>query len=312
MYNFSCFSLNKKNLWTRFDYLFFLEIYCLVRRRRRSMLAQVTSALESIAPFALADSSWDNVGVLLENPKPKATGRVMLTIDLTPQVLKECLDNETEVLVAYHPPIFSALKRLQMSNVKQAMVLQCAVNGVSIVSPHTALDAAVGGINDWLCDLIGLGEGLAPIEPATGDPKVRPTAATRTGYGRRMSVVAEQTIGEIVDKLKKKLALPTARVALADGKSAASPVKSVAVCAGSGSGVFRKLPAPVDLVLTGELSHHDVLALNAMGSTVVLLEHTNTERGYLSQRLAPMLREKLPGTAHVTVAKADADPLVVW
>jgi len=76
--------------------------------------------MEKIAPLSLAERSWDNVGVLVECPPlsfyapsapPPAPTRVMLTIDLTDSVMQECLNSKINVLVAYHPPIFSALKR---------------------------------------------------------------------------------------------------------------------------------------------------------------------------------------------------------
>ena len=56
-------------------------------------------------------------------------------------------------------------------------------------------------------------------------------------------------------------------------------VTSVAVCAGSGSGVLRNIP--VSLYLTGEMSHHDVLHAVQSGTNVILCDHSNTERGYL-------------------------------
>jgi len=45
----------------------------------------------------------------------------------------------------------------------------------------------------------------------------------------------------------------------------------------------------VDLFLTGEMSHHEILAANAQGTSVILCEHSNSERGYLKQVLQPKL-----------------------
>lgn len=75
-------------------------------------------------------------------------------------------------------------------------------------------------------------------------------------------------------------------------------IRTVGVCPGSGSGVLVKgtgdnLP---DLLFTGELSHHEALAVIERGSAVVALAHSNTERGYLravmSGKLAGVLREQ--------------------
>jgi putative NIF3 family GTP cyclohydrolase 1 type 2 len=87
-----------------------------------------------------------------------------------------------------------------------------------------------------------------------------------------------------------------------------SKVKTVAVCAGSGSSVLAGETA--DLYVTGEMSHHDVLNANHRGATVVLCEHSNTERGFLA-----VLRQKLTalfdGLVDVRVSERDRDPLEI-
>jgi putative NIF3 family GTP cyclohydrolase 1 type 2 len=98
--------------------------------------------MEKICPLSLAELQWDNVGLLVEAPYPRENAtRVFLTIDLTSQVLEECLsDPSTGVIISYHPPLFKSFKRLTMSDEKQSIALKCAAAGVSVYSPHTALD----------------------------------------------------------------------------------------------------------------------------------------------------------------------------
>jgi putative NIF3 family GTP cyclohydrolase 1 type 2 len=67
-------------------------------------------------------------------------------------VLSEALKNDTSIIVAYHPPIFKALQSFTLSDPLQASLLQCVAHGISVYSPHTALDSVWGGINDWLAD----------------------------------------------------------------------------------------------------------------------------------------------------------------
>lgn len=84
-------------------------------------------------------------------------------------------------------------------------------------------------------------------------------------------------------------------------------IKSVACCAGSGASVLGNCGA--DLYLTGEMSHHEVLQCTSAGSTVVLCEHSNTERGYLS-----VLKEDLESSlenVEIFVSKVDKDPLAI-
>ncbi|RCI03809.1 NGG1 interacting factor, partial [Rhizopus stolonifer] len=112
-----------------------------------SLLSKVTRCMRTIAPLELAEASWDNVGVLVEPPFPSSKqNKVLLTIDLTHQVLEEALaDPKIGTIVSYHPPIFRAMKRLTSQDVKQDIVLKAIARGVGIYSPHTACDNCVNG-----------------------------------------------------------------------------------------------------------------------------------------------------------------------
>lgn len=278
-----------------------------------ALLPRVVQAMQEIAPLSLADHSWDNVGVLLESPKPNRTNTVMLTIDLTPEVMAECLEKNVEVILAYHPPLFRPMKRLTLQDPKQRIILQAAVAGMSIFAPHTALDAAFGGINDWLASLVAGGAEYAatPIQPTSSYAPDAREAAGSTGMGRLVKLKDEVEFGAMVESLKAQLDLPTVRVALPAGWEPSHPVSTVALCAGSGSGVFRLLRRPVHVLLSGEMGHHDVLAATAAGQAVILCEHTNTERGFLRAVLQERLQAALEGTT-VLVSERDHDPLIAW
>ena len=85
-------------------------------------------------------------------------------------------------------------------------------------------------------------------------------------------------------------------------------VSSVAVGAGSGSSVLRNVRT--DLYVTGEMSHHEVLDAVYNGTSVILCDHSNTERGYLSV-LKTRLENTLESDVHVLVSTVDTDPIKV-
>lgn len=118
-------------------------------------------ALQHIAPTRLAEA-WDNVGLLVGDPAQEARG-VMLAIDYTPDVADEARTAGCDFIVAYHPPIFAPLKRLNADS----LIYDAIRRGVAIYSPHTALDVAEGGTNDLLADAVGM-TSRAPlrIQPA--------------------------------------------------------------------------------------------------------------------------------------------------
>ncbi|RNF10646.1 NGG1 interacting factor 3 [Trypanosoma rangeli] len=284
-----------------------------------SLIRQVVTAMNEIAPLCLADHSWDNVGLLVESPDTNNSGVVLLTVDLTPEVMEECRRHNAEVIVAYHPPIFTPFRRLTLADPKQRIILQTVRCGASIYSPHTSLDAAAGGINDWLASIVDRDGVCRPIQSCesvnmqdNGGSSGNDNGDAAVGIGRIVTLHQPKAMTGLVKDIKAGLGIPTVRVSLPHGWSSSTPVRSVAVCAGSGSGVFRKLKEHVDVLLSGEMGHHEVLAANAKGQAVILCEHTNTERGYLEKELLPRLQQRLQKDVRIMVSAEDRDPLVVW
>ncbi len=266
--------------------------------------ADVLAALERIAPLSLA-ASWDNVGVLVQPLQPRPVRTLLLTIDLTEPVLAEALELGADFIVCYHPPIFEPLRALTPSGPQGRALLGALEAGITLYSPHTALDAAPHGMNDWLLD--GLGHMIVrrAVEPATAFEDVGGPAV---GFGRIGELASAEPLTELVRRLKAWLDLPYVRVAAPEEHAAGLPLREVAVCPGAGGSVLSGL-RNIELYVTGEMRHHDVLALVAAGSSVILTDHTNTERGYL-QVLSARLEQALPGLA-APVSRVDRDPLRV-
>ncbi len=261
-------------------------------------LPTLLSALEIIAPLRLAED-WDNVGLLLE-PDPEAEiSRVLLTIDLTDTVVDEAIEFGAELIVSYHPPIFGGLKRLTQARPDERALLRLVNDGIAVYSPHTALDAAAGGVNDWLAKGIGKGE-TQPVAPHSTDAAL--------GAGRQISLATPTRLDSIIKRVKRHLKLDHVRVATAPEHAANIPIQSAMVCAGAGGSLLSG--KRTDLLLTGEMRHHDVLWATRTGTSVILTDHTNCERGYLPT-LSRAMRASLGTKLKVRIALSDADPLVI-
>ncbi len=142
-------------------------------------LSDLQACVARIAPEKLA-APWDNAGLILGDPAwVLGPGPILLTIDLTSAVLEEVAAVNASAVVAYHPPIFSAMKRFTPADRAGMTVLEFAARRVGIVSPHTALDAAPNGLADWLleqcapkaADITDRGA-LQPYMPASSSFKV--------------------------------------------------------------------------------------------------------------------------------------------
>ncbi len=131
--------------------------------KRPLKVRELAAALTAIAPETLA-ADWDNVGLLAGDPASQCE-RVLLTIDLTAAVLQEARELGVNAIVAYHPPIFCPLKRVVATDPTTGFLHDAIRHSIALLSPHTALDAVAGGVNDWLAE--GLGDGTRwPIESA--------------------------------------------------------------------------------------------------------------------------------------------------
>ena len=136
-----------------------------------------------------------------------------------------------------------------------------------------------------------------------------------TGQGRLCTLHSSVTLSALINRIKSHLNLKHVRLAVAHTvmPQQVSPLEShiqtVALCAGSGASVLRGIEA--DVYLTGEMSHHEVLDAVSHGVHVILCEHSNTERGFLTEfksKLNVLLDEKV----NILVSSCDMDPLQVF
>lgn len=137
----------------------------------------LVDALERLAPPHLA-GGWDNTGLLLGDPADELAGPVLVTIDLTDAVAREAVERGCSAVVAYHPPIFHPLRSLAATN-REGRTLTALVRGGvrAVYSPHSALDAAEGGMNDWLLDrCLDAGDGPAAEQQPGSRRALQPAA----------------------------------------------------------------------------------------------------------------------------------------
>lgn len=315
----------------------------------------VVNAMKKLYPPALADNSWDNTGLLLEAPlvpDRRPSNNVLLTIDLTKAVADEAISFNCSIIIAYHPIIFRGLKSLTLANSQQQTLLRLASHGISVYSPHTAVDAAPGGLGDWLADIITgnrtnydasytrgrteeqsgktaddddpfIDNGSQSLKPSLftlnhhpsqtnlrtlkhGSPNKASLEHTRrpvvpqspeieshpgAGMGRVVTFSKPQPLPALLDRIGSGLNNPKGfPIAIPQNALLGDiQIRSVGICAGSGGSLLSNLD--VDLIFTGEMSHHEALAAIEKGQVVINLFHSNSERGFLSEVLAEQLED---------------------
>ena len=270
---------------------------------RCAYLSRSIRILETLANPTLA-GKWDNVGLLVDSlvhHDGKEPYHVFFTNDLTPNVLREAIAANARLIVTYHPTPFAALKKFNAENVPARIILECARNGIAVYSPHTALDAVPGGLNDWL--LKGIVAKLAPGSSSGGSEDavkcidLRPIQASPdkeaalrgAGDGRIASISRPMPFKEIIDAVKAHLSLEHVQICVPPDLAKEAVMSSIAVVAGSGASILQGCTA--DVYVTGEMSHHEVLAASHAGACVILTHHSKCERPFTTHIFAAMFEK---------------------
>ncbi|MEG0251147.1 MAG: Nif3-like dinuclear metal center hexameric protein [Christensenellaceae bacterium] len=116
-------------------------------------LKQMETIIEGIAPKEYA-CEWDNTGfhVKLNNE----ISRVMLCLDVTPEVIKEAAQKKCDLLIAHHPLIFKPIKNIDIVTYEGECLSLLLQHHISLYCAHTSMDSVVGGINTYLADIFHL------------------------------------------------------------------------------------------------------------------------------------------------------------
>ena len=220
----------------------------------------ISDYIDSIAPYN-TKCQWDNCGVLVGD-KDKEVRKIGFTLDLTSEVLADAKENNVDLIITHHPIIFRPVKNFLKGN----LAYDLAVSGISAVSAHTNFDCAMGGVNDVLCELLG-------ITNSKGVPDEEcPIPMARIGDIKPMNS----------SDFAKKVADVLGTVCrVADGENI---IKKVAVCGGSGADdlIFTAAEMGADAVVTGEIKHHIFLAAKEIGITAIMAGHFETENPAVS------------------------------
>jgi dinuclear metal center YbgI/SA1388 family protein len=261
-------------------------------RRVGVSLAELCALLQDLAPLGLA-AEWDNVGLLAGDHGARVR-RALLCIDLMPAVVEEANAERVELVYAYHPPIFRPISRLHAHGAgMDAAVHRCIAHGIAIYSPHTALDVARGGTNDVLASLCGA-EDTVPIEPRPEDPRI--------GFGRVGLLAHPCKLGTLARRLGRRAGATCVYIV---GPPEQQVRRALVAVGAAGSLPLGLELGRGDVVVTGELRHHDALLFLRLGSAAIALSHWSSERPTLAH-WARRIEERAAVVA--LVSEADQEP----
>lgn len=126
----------------------------------------IFSAIEQTAPRYLAED-WDNTGLQIGSYS-NTVNRVLLTLDVTEAVVDEAIDKKADLIVSHHPFLFKGLKSINIDSGKGKVIQKLIDHRISVYSAHTNLDAAGGGLNHYIADLLEI-KSIKPLVPSDAD-----------------------------------------------------------------------------------------------------------------------------------------------
>lgn len=222
--------------------------------------------MDEKAPFSMQES-WDSSGLLVGHWDAEVH-RVLLSLDITPDVIQEAAQEGCELILSHHPVIFGGTKSVTDADYTGRRVLALARAGIAALCCHTCLDAAPGGVNDVLARLCGLQEPLELLEQLGVHPELGPY-----GIGRVGELAQSMALEDYLEELREQL-MPNALRCYDAGK----PVRRVAVGGGScGSMMGEALKLGCDTFVTADLKYDHFLEARAAGLNLIDAGHYPTE-----------------------------------
>ncbi|MDE2386311.1 MAG: Nif3-like dinuclear metal center hexameric protein [Actinomycetales bacterium] len=207
-------------------------------------LKQVISELEKLWPLAGAEE-WDAPGLVTGSPT-QSVSRILLTVDVTREVLAEAIDGAFDLIIAHHPYLMRGVTTLSEDTVKGDVIATAIRHGVAIYAAHTNADIVQDGVSDVMAKALGI-VGAAPL--------VQSSSSANIGHGRIGRLESSMTLGDFARHIARVLPATATGVRVAGDYN--REVNLVAVCGGAGDSFIAAAAAQnADVYVTSDLRHH--------------------------------------------------------
>jgi len=206
-------------------------------------IKEVLSALERFAPLPLQES-WDNAGLQVGLTETEVSG-ALLCLDVNERIVDEAVRKGCNLIVSHHPLLFRGLKTISDLTDVQRTVVKAIENRVCVVSMHTNMDNARGGVNFKIAEKLGL-EDVRFFAPKTVD-------GIEAGSGVIGRLTTAMASDDFVLAVKKAFDVECAMC----NELLRRPVSTVAICGGAGDFLLDEaVSAGADAFITGEMHYH--------------------------------------------------------
>jgi dinuclear metal center YbgI/SA1388 family protein len=267
-------------------------------------VSDVTAALDALWPPELAES-WDAVGLVCGDPAAEVS-RVLFAVDPVQDVVDEAVRIGADLLVTHHPLYLrgtTTVAPVGPAGFKGRVVHDLIRGGVALLVAHTNADRADPGVSDALAAALDL-RVTGPLVPDPADP------AGRRGLGRLCELDVPLTLAQFAARAARDLPATAGGLRVAGDPD--TPVRTVAVCGGSGDSLFAEVRAAgVDAFVTADLRHHPASEARQAGPPALVdAAHWATEWPWCAQAAGQLdeISDRHGWDLRTHVSRAVTDP----
>lgn len=262
-------------------------------------LGQLVTTFEKLWPIDGAEE-WDTPGLVAGN-KSQRVSRVLLTVDVTAEIINEATDGQFDLVLAHHPFLLRGINSVSEDSAKGATLSNAIRNEVAIYAAHTNADIVEAGVSQAMAESLGVLNAL-PLVPSN---------QSNIGHGRVGNLAAPIKLGDFARLIAR--ALPSTATGVRVSGDFDQLVQRVAVCGGAGdSFITAAMEAEVDVYVTSDLRHHPVQdareQANLNGGTPALVDVSHWASEWLWLDVAArQLTQQFPNVQFV-VSHIRTDP----
>ena len=265
---------------------------------------QVVDALEHYAPLPLQEG-YDNAGLQVGLTEAVEVSGALLCLDVTEDVVDEAIRKGCNLIVSHHPLIFRKLARISDENYVQRTVRKAIKNDIAIVSMHTNMDAAKGGVNFKIAEKLGLRNlrffgGEKEIDGVKGGEGVIGEITDETDTLHADGIAAD----DLVLMLRERFQAECVQC----NQLLRRPIRKVALCGGAGSFLLdAAIAAGADAFITGEMHYHEFFG-HEQEIQICVIGHYQSEQ-FTSEIFRSIITENCPGVK-CEISEINTNPII--
>lgn len=281
-------------------------------------IKQVVDALEHYAPLPLQEG-YDNAGLQVGLTEAVEMSGALLCLDVTEEVVEEAVQKGCNLIISHHPLIFRKLARISDENYVQRTVRKAIKNDVSIVSMHTNMDAATGGVNFKIAEKLGLenvrffgGEkevdgvkgGNGVIGEISDEDILQAAEAGKLSEEVKNHFAEGIAADDLVLLLRERFGVECVQC----NQLLRRPIHKVALCGGSGSFLLEDaIKAGADAFITGEMSYHEYFG-HEQEIQICVIGHYQSEQ-FTSEIFRSIIQEQF-SEAKCYISEINTNPII--